>query len=142
LHALKIFESKHGKTDFYAYLQVTEPYRPKGILDKCIKNLLRNSRLESSFAAYEMHKNFWQYKSNSLKRISDKKSRSKPRQKKKSVFREDTGVALASKSFILKKYKDRIGKRIKIEPYNSISGLIDIHTIQDLRLAKKIKNIL
>ena len=72
----------------------------------------------------------------------DKKSRSKPRQKKKSVFREDTGVALASKSFILKKYKDRIGKRIKIEPYNSISGLIDIHTIQDLRLAKKIKNIL
>jgi len=142
VHALKAYEKNYGKTEFYAYLQATEPFRPKNILDRCIKNLLLNSKIESSFAAYEMHKNFWEYHKNKLKRISDKGNRSTPRQKKKIVYREDTGVALASKSSILKKYKERIGKNIKIEPYNSLSGLIDIHTIEDLKLAEQIKGLL
>jgi len=142
LHALKIYEKNFGKTEFYAYLQATEPFRPKNILDKCIKNLLKDPSVESSFAGYEMHKNFWERRKNKLKRISDKKDRSAPRQKKKIVYREDTGVALASKSSILKKYKERIGKKIKIEPYSSLSGLIDIHTSKDLKLAEQITGIL
>jgi CMP-N,N'-diacetyllegionaminic acid synthase len=142
LHALKAYEKIFGKTEFYAYLQTTEPFRPKDILDRCIKNLLKDSNVESSFAGYEMHKNFWEYKKNKLRRISDKKNRSIPRQKKKIVYREDTGVALASKSSVLKKYKERIGTKIKIEPYNSLAGLIDIHTSKDLKLAEQIKKLL
>ena len=46
--------------------------------------------------------------------------------------------SLVSKSIILKKYKKRIGKNVKIEPYENLTGLIDIHTIKDIRLAEKI----
>ena len=48
-HALENFIKIKGKIDIYAYLQVTEPIRPKNILDRCIKNLIKNKSIESSF---------------------------------------------------------------------------------------------
>ena len=138
IHALKVFEKEFGKTDYYSYLQVTEPLRPKNILDKCIKNILSDSKIDSSFAGYVLHKNFWKKTGKKIKRISGNSNTNTPRQKKPPVYREDTGVALASKSIILKKYKKRIGKNVKIEPYENLTGLIDIHTIKDIRLAEKI----
>ena len=58
-HALENFIKKFGKIDIYAYLQVTEPFRPKNILDKCIQNLISKNSIESSFAGFIQHKNFW-----------------------------------------------------------------------------------
>ena len=141
IHALKEFEKKMGKTFYYGYLQCTEPLRPKKILDKCFLNLLKNKKLDSSFAGYEMHKNFWQKKNNTIKRISNINQRNVPRQKKYPVLREDTGVALASKSSVLRNQKERIGKKIKIVPYKSLGGLVDIHTLKDLKLAEQIMKI-
>ena len=84
IHALKVFEKKYGKTDYYSYLQVTEPLRPKNILDKCIKNILSDSKIDSSFAGYVLHKNFWKKTGKKIKRISGNSNTNTPRQKKRS----------------------------------------------------------
>ena len=73
-HALENFIKRKGKIDIYAYLQVTEPIRPKNILDKCIKNLVKNKSIESSFAGYVMHKNFWIKKQNKYLKLNKSKS--------------------------------------------------------------------
>lgn len=139
LHAARIFEKEFGIFDIFAYLQITEPFRPKMILDNCIFSLISNKKIDSCFAAYEMHKNFW-IKNKNYKLISPKKEISKPRQKKIPVYREDTGIALASRYKILKKGK-RIGKRVKIIPYNSLHGVVDIHNLNDLKVAEYISNL-
>ena len=140
LHALTEFEKKNGKTKYYAYLQCTEPLRPKEILNDCFKNILYNKKIDSSFAGYEMHKNIWENKKGKIKRITNFNHRNLPRQKKNPILREDTGVALVSKSAILRDQMERIGKKVKIVPYNSVEGLIDIHTIDDIKLAESILN--
>lgn len=134
LHAAKYFIDNIGKFDIYAYLQITEPLRPKNILNLCIKKLMNNKKIDSAFAGYEMHKNFWIKKNNSFRRISPSNEINLPRQIKKPIYREDTGVALASRFKFLKKLK-RIGKTIYIVPYKSSSGIIDIHNKEDLKIA-------
>jgi CMP-N,N'-diacetyllegionaminic acid synthase len=138
VHALKEFEKKNGKTKYYAYLQCTEPLRPKEILNDCFKYILSNEKIDSAFAGYKMHKNIWENRKGKMIRLSKFNQRNLPRQKKNPVFREDTGIALVSKSSILRDQMERIGKKVKIVPYNSLEGLVDIHTIDDIKLAKSI----
>ena len=59
---------------------MTEPIRPKNILDKCIKNLIKNKSLESSFAGYVMHKNFWIKKQKKYLKLNKSKVNFLPRQ--------------------------------------------------------------
>ena len=137
LHAAEQYIKKKNVFDIYAYMQVTEPFRPKKILDKCIKSLLDNKNLDSAFAGHIMHKNFW-YKDNSkYKNLTKKKNSTLPRQIKPAIFREDTGIALASRLKVLKK-GDRIGKNVLIHPYSGLSSIIDIHEKNDLKLANLI----
>ena len=136
-HALKYFIKIKGKIDIYAYLQATEPIRPKNILDRCIKNLIKDKSIESSFAGYVMHKNFWINKHNKNFRLNKSKIDFLPRQKRQKIFREDTGISLASRYSLIKK-GIRVGKKIKIEEYDGIPGLIDIHSKQDILIANKI----
>ena len=137
---MNYFKKEKIDIDIYAYLQVTEPFRPNKILDKCIKNLINDKNIESSFAAYEMHKNFWKKTAKTKKYImlTDKSERYKPRQVKNPIFREDSGISLASRYKILKTKKQRIGDKVILVPYNGVSALVDIHSIDDLNLAKKI----
>lgn len=136
-HALEIYERKYGKTDIVAYAQVTEPFRPKKIMDECIYTLIKEKKIDSCFASFVQKKNYWIMKNGYLKRISPFHERSKPRQIKKSIYREDTGIALATRSkFILK--RERIGKKVKCIPFENPMYNIDINNIEDLNLARKI----
>ncbi len=135
-HALKYFEKNFGDFEIFAYLQVTEPFRPKGILDKCINNLLKNKNLQSSFAGYVFHKNFWERTKKKFSKINKKSKRDYlPRKIRSEVLREDTGVALASRYSLIKK-GIRVGKNVKIEKYQTMHGLVDIHSSNDIRLAQ------
>ena len=60
-----------------------------------------------------MHKIFAKEKIIQLKRISNINQRNVPRQKKYPVLREDTGVALASKSSVLKSKREKLVKKLK-----------------------------
>ena len=136
-HAIKIYEDKFGKTDIVAYVQVTEPFRPKNILDKCIENLKKNKKIDSCFASFYQKKNFWIKKDNKLTRISPKKTRFLPRQLKSGIYREDTGVALATRAKFLRR-GERLGKNLTCIPYTNPIYSIDINTTDDLILARKL----
>lgn len=144
--ALEWYEKKYKvKTKYYCYLQITEPLRPRKILEKCIQKIFKNKKLDSVFAAFETHKNYWQLNKNKKEYflISSKKDRYLPRQIKEPVLREDSGVALVSKSSLIKNKLQRIGNRVSIVKYSSIHGVVDIHSKEDLKLAEcisKIKN--
>lgn len=140
-HALENFIKIKGKIDIYAYLQVTEPVRPKNMLDKCIKNLIINKSIESSFAGFLMHKNFWIKRQKKFIKLNKSKIDFLPRQKRQEIYREDSGISLASRYSLIRK-GIRVGKKIKIEEYEGIEGLIDIHTKQDILIANKVFKIL
>ena len=101
---------------------------------------MKNKKLDSSFAGYKMHKNFWVFKKKYYK-INSSLINYLPRQKRQTIFREDTGIALASRYRLIKKSL-RVGKKVKVEPYDGIEGLVDIHDKNDLMLAKKISSII
>ncbi len=139
-HALKIYEKKFGSTDISSYIQVTEIFKPKKILDKCIKVLKKNKNIDSCFAAYKQYKNFWIEKKGYLQRISPYEERYKPRQSKKPILREDTGIALATRSKFIRK-GERIGKKVKCIQYDDPFYSFDLNTKKDLRMIKKIYKI-
>jgi len=136
-HSIQIFEKKFGKTKYSGYVQVTEPFRPKNILNNCFKKII-NTKFDSCFAAYIHHKNFWLLKKkNRLVRLTKFNERKKPRQTKKPILREDTGIALATKSYYLRK-GERIGKNVTCIFYDDPKYNIDINRLEDLKLARKI----
>ena len=127
--------------DIFVYLQLTEPFRPKKIIDNCIESLLNNPSLDSVFAGFVSHKNYWIKMNDQFVRISPAQESSIPRQNKKPVFREDTGLALAVKPEVFLSGR-RIGDYPKIIPYDSFHSTIDIHTEIDLNFAELIEPFL
>lgn len=130
IHAANDFENRIGNFDIFAFLQVTEPLRPKGILKKCFDIISKNKRINSVFAGYEYKKNFWIKDKEKFKKISPKKNNSLPRQskKKKTIYREDCGISLVSRKKVLLKYKKLYAQPLEIIPYNTEHGFLDIHT--------------
>ena len=57
------------------------------------------------------------------------------RQIRKTIVREDTGLACASRAELWRKGK-RIGNRVKIFLNNDNFSHIDIHNLEDLKLAE------
>ena len=140
-HAAVHMIKKNYDFDIFCYLQITEPLRPKNILEKCIKNLKKNKNLNSSFAAFIMKKNFWFGNGNKLKMISSLRESYSPRQKRRPIFREDCGISLASRKKVLIKNKKLYNKPIKIVPYSGYAGLLDIHNKKDIYLGKILKKL-
>jgi CMP-N,N'-diacetyllegionaminic acid synthase len=133
-HALKKFEKDFGKADICFYLQCTEPLRPKNILKLCADKVLKDN-YDSAFAASVVHKNFYYFDEEKLSLLNDKKDLRMPRQKKKLILREDTGIGMASKSEIIRK-AIRLGPKSYPIIYDHIGCLIDIHDIKDLKIAE------
>ena len=128
--------------EIFAYLQVTEPLRPKNILKECINNLINDKNINSSFAGYKVKKNFWFHTGASYKMISQLSDSFLPRQKRKPIFREDCGIALASRKEVLINKKKLYTNPIKIVPYSGYEGLLDIHSKKDIILAKTLKKLI
>ena len=136
-HALQIYEKKYGQTEITSFIQTTEFFKPQKLLDNCIETLIKNKKIDSCFVAYKQHKNFWIEKKGYLFRISPFKERYKPRQQKNTIYREDTGLGLATKSKFIR-MGERIGKKVKCVPYSNPLFSLDINTHEDLKLIKKI----
>ena len=120
-------------TDFFVYSQVTEPLKPKDILEKCI-HLFENSDHDSVFAAYKMHKNLWEIKNDQISLLTKKNQTEAPRQVKSPIYREDTGICCVISPEIFASGR-RIGDNPGLVSYDDHSALIDIHERKDLELA-------
>lgn len=129
------------KIDIIVYLQATEIFRESWMIDECIKRILNNKKIDCAFMAYKTHKNFWIKNSRGKPDRVNKKKYDTVRQNRSSIYREDTGLACASKRKIILAGK-RIGGNVEIVPHEYDLGSIDIHDLKQLKIAEKIKKIL
>lgn len=139
-HAMNFYQNNVSNFDVYAYLQITEPLRPPKILDKCINILLKNKRINSSFAAFETKKTYWIKLNNQNYKSFNPEYNSAD--KKKIIYREDCGLALASRKKITLTNNKLVNKPFRIVPYSSFEGLLDIHNEKDLLLGEFLKKSL
>lgn len=128
-------ENEDYKVDIVVYLQLTDLFRKKGMIDKTIKKLLNDKKLESCFVAFETHKKYWEKEEGNWTRLTAKGHG--PRQEAKYVYREDTGIACATRVKIVKKGM-RLGDNVEIIKNNDDFSGIDIHEKDDLWLAEQV----
>ena len=140
-HLINFYETNISKLDYFAFMQITEPLRPKNILKNCFE-AIKQKNLNSAFAGFVYKKNFWiEIKGQKYKPISPINERNKPRQKRKMIFREDCGLALITRRDTLIKENKLFKKPFEIIPYTGISGYIDIHEKKDIKIASILMKI-
>ena len=141
LDFIKNLKKINVKPDIIVYFQTTDIFRNLRLVDKCIQNLIKNNKIDSSFIATVNHKNYWiQKNKNKFERLGSNKNIYLPRQKKSHNLREDTGLCLATRVKTIKK-NNRIGKNVKIVVNKSKVDMVDIHNKFDLWLANQIVKI-
>ncbi len=136
--ALDKFEKlTNQQFDICVFLTCTDIFRDTNWITYAVEKLENNKALESVFAAYPTHKNFWlRNDDGKLKRVLRKMEFYSSRQEKEPIFREDTGLACASRSYLWRSGK-RIGNNVEIIPNDNFETSIDIHDELDFFLAEK-----
>ena len=132
---LKAEEYYGEKYDICIFLTATDVFRKLEDLEICINSLEQEESLESCFMAQKTTKNYWELNSkNEYKRILPWMKEYSNRQVRQSIFREDTGRACASRSYLWREGK-RIGDKVHILVNDDSFTSIDIHNQDDLKLA-------
>lgn len=135
-HTVEWLEENEGyNTDIVVFLQLTDLPRTRGLLDRVVEPLLQNENLDSVFVATKTHKNFWRMGDGGHTRLASDIPPYGPRQKKEPLYREDTGLACATRANFIKEGR-RVGDRIDIV-VNDADIFIDINDEIDFLLAEK-----
>lgn len=137
-YALNEFEKLNNiKFDLCVFLTCTDIFRNVNWITDAIKRLENDSTLDSVFAASPTHKNYWQKDNNGeFKRVLREMKFYSSRQEKKPIYREDTGLACASRASLWRVGK-RIGDNVEIIVNEDFQTSIDIHDQFDFFLAEK-----
>ena len=99
-----------------------------------IRSVLFDINYDSAFSVHRMYKHFWHLDDKKLTKVAKWMNRYTSRQIAPQLFREDTGLASASRSSLWRRGK-RIGKKVKLIINNDSFTGIDIHEKKDLDLA-------
>ena len=138
---LSLEDYYNTKFDICVFLTCTNLFRKISWIKEAVNVLQKNDSYDSAFSVNEMYKHFWHKKNNTFKKVSSWMKNYTSRQIGNKIYREDTGLALASRSFLWRKGK-RIGKKnyfiVNNDPYTGI----DIHNIDDLKLANLVMKLL
>jgi len=136
-HAVEwIEEHENYKVDIVLFLQLTDIFRKKYMIDEVIQRLLENDELDSAFVAYATHKNFWRKVEGKYVRLAPDIAYG-PRQTREHLYREDTGLACATRAEIIKAGK-RLGPNVDIIANDDEVSFIDIHDDFSFWLAEKV----
>ncbi len=137
-HALLEYETKMmNKFDICVFLTCTDIFREVEWLYSAIEILEKNETIESVFSASPTHKNYWQFDNeNKLSRVLKSMRVYSSRQEKSAIYREDTGLACASRASLWRKGR-RIGDNVEILVNNNFETSIDIHDEFDFYMAEK-----
>ena len=136
--ALEKFEKLTNQVfDICVFLTCTDIFRDTDWIRRAIEKLKSNTALDSVFSAYPTHKNFW-YKDKDGKfiRVLKKMEFYSNRQEKEPIYREDTGLACASRSYLWRSGK-RIGNNVEIIINDNFETSIDIHNEFDFFMAER-----
>jgi CMP-N,N'-diacetyllegionaminic acid synthase len=136
-HALDWVERvDHYPVDIVVFLQPTDLFRRKTMIDEVVQRLIDDPTLESAFVAYPTHKNYWRKVDGRFVRLVPGPAYG-PRQKKEPIYREDTGLACATRASLIREGQ-RLGERVDIVPNPDEASFIDIHNDFDFWLAEKV----
>ena len=136
-HALLTYEHQTNEQfEIVVFLQTTDVFRPAGVIRDCVERLATNDALDSVFAAYKTHKNFWRRTSAGWDRLAPELAYG-PRQTREPLYREDTGIACATRSPIVRAGR-RVGDAVELITNDDPKTAIDIHDEFDLWIAEKI----
>ena len=124
------------KFEICVLLTCTNLFRQSAWIKEAVNSLKKNKKLDSVFSVHKFYKHIWHVNKSKLKKVLPWMNNYTSRQIAPSLYREDTGLALATRAKFWRKGK-RIGKKVKLiineDPFTGI----DIHTKQDLYLAEK-----
>ncbi len=135
-HAVEWLETDGYRVDIVLFLQPTDIFRKQAMIDGVIQALLDDPAVDSAFVAYPTHKNFWRKNGKGFTRLAADLSHG-PRQTREPLYREDTGLACATRASVIKQGK-RIGEHVVILPNKDDASAIDIHTEFDFWLAERV----
>lgn len=136
-HALLTYESLVGRQfQIAVFLTATDIFRNPAWIREAVEMLWARPDLESVFSGHKTHKNFWeQQPDGSWVRLRDWMAIYASRQVRRSVVREDTGLACASRAWLWREGR-RIGDRVGVVVNDDDFTGIDIHREEDLQLAQ------
>ena len=136
-HALITYEDLNNTTyDICVFLTPTDVFSRPEWIEEAVNKLKISPDLESVFVGHKTHKNFWEKQEDgSWLRLRPWMASYSSRQIRRSIVREDTGLACASRAWLWREGR-RIGDKVEIiENDDDFTG-IDIHTKEDLALAQ------
>lgn len=138
-HALDTYEALTGETiDIVVFLQPTDVFRTPEMIRDCVVRLKNDPRLDSVFAAYATHKNYWRHTTEGWTRLAPDLATYGPRQNRSDlIYREDAGLASASRAAVVRAGR-RLGDHVDVVVTDDFRTGIDIHTAFDFWLAEKI----
>lgn len=136
--ALLAYEAHAGERwDVCVFLTATDVFREPDWIAQAVRALIDTPELESAFAAHRTTKNYWhRTDAGDWARVLPWMRAYSSRQVRASVYREDTGLACASRAQLWRDGR-RIGDRVHLIPNDRTETAIDIHTEFDLFLAEK-----
>lgn len=123
--------------DICVFLTCTDIFRDPDWITCAVEKLENNGDLESVFVTYPTHKNFWhKNREGRYKRVLRQMEVYSSRQEKEPIYREDTGLACASRAQLWRDGK-RIGDNVDFILNENFETSIDIHSEFDFFLAEK-----
>jgi len=137
-HALLTYEEMSKQAfDICVFLTATDVFREAEWITQAVSILRARPDIESAFSAHATSKNYWQKKEDgSYERLLPWMRTYSSRQIRHVIYREDTGLACASRAWLWREGR-RIGDRVEIIPNFNSATDIDIHTDFDLFLAEQ-----
>jgi CMP-N,N'-diacetyllegionaminic acid synthase len=143
-HALLTYEKLNDiEYDICVFLTPTDVFSRPEWISEAVNQLKNSPHLESVFVGYKTHKNFWEQQDDgSWLRVRPWMASYSSRQIRRSIVREDTGLACASRAWLWREGR-RVGDKVQIIVNDDDFTGIDIHAQEDLDLAEaaiKIRN--
>lgn len=136
-HALETYEEMIGhQFEIAVFLTATDVFRNPAWIAEAVNRLKASPELESVFCGHRTNKNFWERQPDgSWQRLRDWMAVYSSRQVRRAVVREDTGLGCASRAWLWRAGR-RIGDRVDIIENDDAFTGIDIHDLDDLKLAE------
>jgi CMP-N,N'-diacetyllegionaminic acid synthase len=137
-HALESYEAHTGERfDVCVFITATDVFRQPSWIAEAVRRLEANPALESVFSGHATHKNYWHEAADGgYERILPWMRTYSSRQVRSTIWREDTGLACASRAALWREGR-RIGDRVEIIENKLTETAIDIHEAFDLFLAEQ-----
>ena len=123
------------KFDICVFLTCTNIFRKAKWVREAVNILKKNKEIDSAFSVHSFYKHIWHKKNKKFSKVSSWMKNYTSRQIGQKLFREDTGIASATRAKFWRKGK-RIGKKVRFIVNKDPFTGIDIHSKKDLFLAE------